>query len=265
MKIKCEFCDGYITELDETCPHCGATNPAYRRESNETPKTIEELQKWYVDHNLPPKEVTRFFIGENYTGPRAFGIYQDGERFIVYKNKDDGSRATRYDGSDEAYAVNELYLKLKERISEEKAKNTARSNRGYQPPRRNRRDSVIGFVTVAVIILIAFVLAILETDKGYYNYKGDQYYYLDNDWYIYDTYSNSWYETTVDEELSGNAKEYFESGSYDSSYGTSNFEDTSYYSTWEESNSSSSDWDSDSSWSSSDSWDSGGGDWGSDW
>lgn len=262
MKNKCDFCDGYITELDEVCPHCGATNKGYRRESTETPRTIEQLQQWYVDHNLPPKEVTRFFIGENYTGARAFGIYQDGERFIVYKNKDDGSRAIRYDGSDEAYAVNELYLKLKERIAEEKAKNADKRDR-KKKKKSIEKLSTTGLVVFIVIGMIIF--AILEPSRGYYNYNGHQYYYLDDsNWYIYDNDSNSWKSTFIDDELKDHADDYYESSSYDSSWGTSDFEDTSYYSTWEEEQSNSS-WDSSSSWDSGDSWDSGGGDWGSDW
>ena len=89
-----------------------------------TPKTIEELQAWYEARNLPPSDVTRFFIGVNYKGPKAFGIYKEGNDFIVYKNKADGQRAVRYKGSDEAYAVNELYLRLKEEILNQK-KSTA--------------------------------------------------------------------------------------------------------------------------------------------
>lgn len=92
------------------------------------PQTIEELKAWYTAHNLPPEEVTRFFIGKDYKEPKVFGIYQDGERFIVYKNKADGSRAIRYEGGDEAYAVNELYLKLKEEIARQKAQNQAKSS-----------------------------------------------------------------------------------------------------------------------------------------
>ena len=71
-------------------------------------KTIAELQQWYQDRHLPPYETTRFFIGINYKKPKAFGIYQDGDQFIVYKNKANGERAIRYQGTDEAYAVNEL-------------------------------------------------------------------------------------------------------------------------------------------------------------
>ena len=63
MEIKCEYCGSIIKETDEKCPYCGATNQAVKRTADHTPKTIEELQQWYQARNLPPYEVTRFFIG----------------------------------------------------------------------------------------------------------------------------------------------------------------------------------------------------------
>ena len=61
---------------------------------------------------------TRFFIGKNYTGARAFGIFKDANNLVtVYKNKNDGSRVIHYQGGDEDYAVNEIYLKLKDKIA----------------------------------------------------------------------------------------------------------------------------------------------------
>ncbi len=125
MEIKCEYCGSIIKETDEKCPYCGATNQAVKRTADHTPKTIEELQQWYQARNLPPYEVTRFFIGINYTQPKAFGIYREGQNVIVYKNKANGERAIRYQGTDEAYAVNELYLKLKEEILNQKEHNRA--------------------------------------------------------------------------------------------------------------------------------------------
>lgn len=126
MQIKCEYCGSMIEETADKCPFCGATNTAVKRTADKTPKTIAELQQWYQDRHLPPYETTRFFIGINYKKPKAFGIYQDGDQFIVYKNKANGERAIRYQGTDEAYAVNELYLKLKSEILNQKANNQTR-------------------------------------------------------------------------------------------------------------------------------------------
>ncbi len=82
-------------------------------EKYKKPATIEEL-KAFCEEKQMPLEKMRFFIGEDYSGPKAYGIYRadDGD-FVVYKNKSDGSRAVRYKGPHEDIAVNELYEKLK--------------------------------------------------------------------------------------------------------------------------------------------------------
>lgn len=266
MKKVCDYCGGYISDTDEVCPHCGAVNDQYKRVGVGVPQTIEELKAWYTAHNLPPEEVTRFFIGKDYKEPKAFGIYQDGERFIVYKNKADGSRAIRYDGGDEAYAVNELYLKLKEEIANQKARNKAPVK-----PEPSKKSQIIdtllsGLVMLVIGILITVgvcVVAYLLDDDGYYYYNDAYYYNLDDTWYYYDTGTSLWERTEADKELEKNAKDYYESSSYSEEYGVSDFEDSSYYSDWKESQND--DWDSDSNWDSGDSWDSGASDWDSDW
>ena len=99
----CPFCNELVEQDEEICPYCG--------EENRTPKTIEELLEYCKKRGMPLHRM-RFFIGENYQKARAFGIYEDGGRYIVYKNKANGERATRYSGPDEAHAVKELFLKL---------------------------------------------------------------------------------------------------------------------------------------------------------
>lgn len=42
---------------------------------------------------------------------------------MVYKNKNGGERVVRYRGTDEAYAVNELYQRLKIEIANQKSRN----------------------------------------------------------------------------------------------------------------------------------------------
>lgn len=130
MEIKCEYCGTMMDDKAPVCPNCGGTNANMKRVAEHTPKTIAELKDWYVARHLPPYETTRFFIGENYKQPKAFGIYEENGRFIVYKNKADGSRAVRYEGTDEAYAVNEIYLKLKSEILNQKAGNLAGNHHG---------------------------------------------------------------------------------------------------------------------------------------
>jgi len=129
MEVKCEYCGSMIPDDAKSCPNCGAPNVNMNRAASNTPRTIAELEQWYKDRNLPPYEKTRFFIGINCKEPKAFGIYQEGETFTVYKNKADGTRAIRYKGTDEDYAVNELYLKLKSEILNQKELQLARNGK----------------------------------------------------------------------------------------------------------------------------------------
>lgn len=168
MQIKCEYCGSMIEETADKCPFCGAANNAVKRTADKTPKTIAELQQWYQDRHLPPYETTRFFIGINYKKPKAFGIYQDGDQFIVYKNKANGERAIRYQGTDEAYAVNELYLKLKSEILNQKANNQTRKQQQTltREQKKEKRKNIlitfaiffagfVGLISIAIIDMLA--------------------------------------------------------------------------------------------------------------
>lgn len=111
-----------IEETSPKCPHCGGVNEMMKRFVEDTPKTIAELKAWYEAHHLPPMETTRFFIGLDYRSPKAFGIYQSNGQCTLYKNYSDGKREVLYQGKDETYAVNELYLRLKQTIMNQKAR-----------------------------------------------------------------------------------------------------------------------------------------------
>ena len=156
MEVKCEYCGSMIPEKAEKCPNCGATNENMKRAADSTPKTIEELKNWYAAHNLPPYETTRFFIGINYKGPKAFGIYEENGNFVVYKNKDTGERAVRYEGKDEAYAVNEIYLKLKSEILNQKAhqisSQNVRSSKGKSSEKKDWIWMIIAFFGFDVFV-----------------------------------------------------------------------------------------------------------------
>ena len=111
---KCPHCGGVVRSDEKICPHCGAENALFIEDSPRTiqhPKTIEELQEYCAERGMPLLRM-RFFIGEDYREPKAFGIYRDGQNVVVYKNKADGSRAIRYAGPDEARGVDELFQKL---------------------------------------------------------------------------------------------------------------------------------------------------------
>ncbi|MGN1299469.1 MAG: hypothetical protein ACI4UE_05780 [Candidatus Scatovivens sp.] len=232
------------------------------------PKTIEELKQWYVNRNLPPESVTRFFIGSNYKGAKAFGIYKDEltGKYVVYKNKADGTRAIRYEGENEEYAVNELYQKLKYEIYNQK-NNNPRNYNNYEAGRYTGKSvkliSPMAMVLITIlflIILIVISLTIKTPKRGYYNYNNDYYYYQNGSWYKYDDYG-SWGYTTAPQLLKENYSDYYNSYDYSYSYGISNFENSLYYEEPTSYSSSSSDYD----WDSGSSWDSDYTDWDSDW
>lgn len=125
MKVKCVYCNSDIEATLEVCPNCAAPNANIVRMTADTPGTIGELKKWYRSKRLPAARFTRFFIGKNISEPKVFGIYQDkttGE-FVVYINNVNGERKVMYHGEDEAYAVNLIFLRLKEAILNQKARN----------------------------------------------------------------------------------------------------------------------------------------------
>lgn len=286
MKITCPYCGNMFEDSNAQCPHCLAPNDQHPDTTDGTPSTIDELRRWYSNRHLPPYEVTRFFIGENVREPRAFGIYRDGSKVIVYKNKDNGQRAVRYQGSDEGYAVSEIFSKLKEEILHQKQQNfnmqhdlpdssvpqnqpTASMSNAGIPAAPKRKDP--GCLTT---LLIAFAIILLisiltnscggpgsNLSQGYYNYDGGTYYHTQQDdgWYSYSNGSWSPIQSMPDV-FFDNGSDYF-SGSgynYSSSYNVpyySDFSQSEYYeedwtpssSDWGSSSSSSSDWGSSSS------------------
>ena len=273
MKIKCDYCGSFINDFDEKCPNCGAVNSHLVRNANQAPKTIEELKQWYIDRKLPDENTTRFFIGKDYKGARAFGIYKDeaSENFVVYKNKADGSRAVRYEGKDEAYAVNEIYMKLKEEIVNQKARNNTVNNQA-RPVKRKTKFRLSKFIIFFYIFMALVLHGIFNSgpNRGYYHYGDNYYYYQSGSWFGYNDY-DGWYSTDVPDDLEDNYSDYYDSSRYSSNYDIDSFEDSNYYvepssssssSSWD---SSSSSWDSSSDWDSGSSWDSSSSDWDSDW
>ena len=250
-----------IEETNDRCPNCGAPLSGVNRTSSGQPNTIEELKAWYTAHHLPPEEITRFFIGKNISEPKAFGIYRDGNGdFVVYKNKSTGERAIRYKGSDEKYAVNELYQRLKAEIADQKGNRPA--NTTQQPPAKKKKKKGC-LIAIIIFTVLAMLTAIFDhsVPNGYYKYNGTQYYHQGSSWYYYDKETDDWYKSTESIDIDDkNAKDY-----QITNHEGKDFEQTSWYDSG--SHSDDSGWDSDSDWDSGggDSWDSGGTDWDSDW
>lgn len=267
MNVTCDYCGQKFDSVNSVCPHCGAPSDGLIRDASYVPRTIEELREFCESHRMPLRQM-RFFIGEDCREPRAFGIYQDEwGNFVVYKNKDDGTRAVRYQGRNQAYAVKELYEKLKSEILLRKQKHpgAVRSARSAGAPSSGNIGSIVKvgfFALVAALLIVVGIVKNSGPKRGYYSYGGDTYYYQNDTWYSYDDYDGWGVAYSVDEELNGNYRDYYESSAFDSAYDASDFSDTDYY---YESDSSDSDWD-DSDWDSDyDSWDSSDTDWGSDW
>lgn len=292
MSQKCPFCGENTPAGAEFCPNCGTRltekpavqtpDPAEKNTSGraryDKPRTIAELQAFCRDKGMPLEKM-RFFIGEDYPAPRAFGIYraEDGD-FVVYKNKDDGTRAVRYKGPDEAFAVNELYEKLK---SETRLRSGSGQTRGTpQRTASKRRRSALTVALAATIIMIAATIATTffavrsgghtgdAFRRGYYAYEDQNYYYDGDDWYRYDPGWSDWFYYEDDAPLAAEDSDaYYRSYSYDESYGVTDFSETEYYYDYDDDDyySSSDDYDWDSGYDSWDSWDSGGTDWSSEW
>lgn len=285
MRQRCEYCGNWIDDTDAVCPHCNGPNAHMMVSGEGVPKTIEELQAFCKRHNLPLQKM-RFFIGENYTEPKAFGIYKDGLDFVVYKNKADGTRAVRYRGKDEAYAVNEIYQKMKSEVAAQKrslaAKQSAHASKTLKEAekKRNTTKIVVGGVVVAIMgLLVAGVVALFSMPyAGYYDYDNTTYYYNDSGWYRYDTESESWdRDEDPPDTLVDNHRDYYETYSWDSSVGATDFDDSewsvgsgsySYSSSdddwddddWDD------DWDDDDwDWDDDDDWDSSVTNWDDDW
>ena len=285
MKIKCDYCGNTYEDTLEKCPNCGAPNPSHQ--NNGQPKTIEELKDWYKKRNLPDAEVTRFFIGEDYKEPKAFGIYKDENGdFIVYKNKADGSRAVRYHGKDEEYAVNELFQKLKDEIvhqkylnDEKRAGDSDESDRASKSRKRQSeslfdRLLVKGGIILGIMFLIStfIVTPFKNRHNGYYNYDSNIVYSYQGDWYYWD--DTQW--TVIDQSIPDNKTiiadieshrdEYYMSKEWNSSYTFDNWDNSPYYQQYQSAETDrDSDRDSDYDWNSDDTWDSGGTDWDTDW
>lgn len=268
MKIKCDYCGSLVEEQNNSCPNCGATLNGVNRLAGEQPQTIEELKAWYASHNLPPENVTRFFIGKDIREPKAFGIYRDSKGdYIVYKNKSDGQRAIRYQGTDEAYAVNELYQKLKGEIAARKSKSATRQyddNAAVSARKKKTRGGMFPvFYMIMLVMGISFVYAMVKQEsgpsRGYYRYANQTYYYQNSSWYYYDDTDDDWEvaDTDLPEEVYSDSREY---RIYN--HEGKRFEDSIWYveDTYDDD-----DWDSDYDWDSNDSWDSGDTDWDSDW
>ena len=264
---ECEYCGSAVRSDEKTCPHCGAANNMYVADTPRTvflPKTIEELKEYCAERGMPLQRM-RFFIGEDYQKPKAFGIYKDGDRFVVYKNKANGNRAIRYHGPDEAYAVNELFAKLLEECHNRGIYPDGKPEEPDQKATRTIGQIKSGWNLVRVILIvmgvliaagIIFTVAVHRSD-GYYKFNNDTYYRYGSRWYEYDTLTNNWVQDYTADIPDNISDYYIPEEDFESDWTRTSFKESDTWRSIQESHSSgSSDYDS---------WDSGGTDWDSDW
>lgn len=232
---------------------------------NRPPKTIEELKIWYEARGLPPEETTRFFIGKKIDEARAFCIYKEDDIVTVYKNKNDGSRAIRYQGEDEEHAVNEFYLRLKQEIENQKFLSKY-GEKAEAKQKKNKTQGVI-FGSILAVICSIFALFSIRSCKqnkmqGYYVYNSSTYYCYMGNWYLFDGLDD-YDRVDAPIELSDNYEQYRDNTTmYDDT--EKDFFDTDTGSAaYEEAQANNSEAGSD--WDSGDTWDSGGTDFDSDW
>lgn len=256
-KITCEFCGEKFNDADQRCPHCGGPNRLASKAQTEAamkegkalpaladserhgkhgagrPKTIEELRTFAVKHNLPLEKM-RVHLGEDYREPKAFGIYQaeDGS-FVVYKNKADGSRAIRYQGRDEAYAVNELYLKMREQVGQQRSYQAALLGQTRSAEKKSVSWKTKLWAKVWIILLVSVICFWIwgsirrsGPTRGYYCYNDDYYYFQGGNWYYYD---NGWLPVIADSTLTSNYDEYYASSAFNREYGVTDFINSGYY------------------------------------
>ena len=275
----CEYCGQQIPDNAPGCPYCGAGQKRNGTQMTRIPETIEELRAFCEYHKMPLQKM-HFYIGEDYHGARAFGIYRkENGDCVVYKNKSDGSRAVRYEGPNEKRAVRELYEKLKSetdlrRAPSKSVKRSSGPSENTASHQKKKTSTPWNTITdtfiflwkpiVVFFVIMLFALSIIRgPNRGYYSYQGSTYYYQNDSWYLYSLLADTWeILSDVPEELEDHYSNYYNGSSYKDDYAAADFYDSGYYI----SDYSNSDYD-DYDWDSSDysSWDSSDTDWDSDW
>lgn len=259
--------------------------------------SVNDILNIAAENNMPLEQM-RFFIGVDYREPRAFGIYQDPvtNEWVVYKNKDDGTRAERYRGFDESYAANEIWAKMKDEIGIRQmeyngAMGPGGTHRTLSPEhkaamaagrkKKKNRDTILGGAVFAGIIGLAIIGTVSNSrghkrHNGYYRHNNETYYSQDGYWYYFDDVIDSW-EPYYDYDDSWYDDEYYYGDYYDFGDESFYFSNSDYYDSsageyyYDDSGSDDDDdwswgsddsWDSDSDWGD---WSSGDTDWSSDW
>lgn len=237
-------------------------------------KTLDELEQFFEKYNIP-QETVRFFVKQNRTDAKCFGIYKNASgEFVVYKNKRDGTQAVRYQGTDEAEAVQIFFDKFKEELHlrdvNKQLNSSMNRDEYYAEQRKKAKRKMLAQIGIAGGIVALVLGASIWVRKafniprsGYYMIDDEPYYYRGNHWWYYDDSDDDW---LIYYGMDYTSEEYYDDylgSSYDSDYDFSSITTADdYYEYYSDEDSDSDDYYDSYDY---DSWDSSDTDWDSDW
>lgn len=180
-EIRCKSCGEWINDTDKFCSNCAAPNTKQVDVTQDNiPDTIVELRKWYMQQAAINNKIRRYMIGFSSDDPHACGICKSGDSFIVYENDANGTPTAKYKGSDEAYAVNAMYLLIQSDLSkknEQVAYRVAESFSGSQERfakameaerKRDLNDKTIKLLLFIIVTIILGGIMALISSLGWY-------------------------------------------------------------------------------------------------
>lgn len=239
-------------DAEEFCPLCGAPVVMEEEtleqdntpEQEVVPETIAALRELCVSRSVDA-ESRGFFLDSNREHHGGYGIYLDNDGdFVFYKNHSSGEKSIRYKGKDEAYAVRELYGRMKKdgcfpltvkknQPKENSSHGHHRSGSSGKHRRVQRKKRVV--IAVALLLVLAVSAAAVyvwyanQPKDGYYHYHDDYYYLQKGSWYCYNSVMEKWEPVIPEAILMTNHKVYYRSIYYwEGSYIT-DFKDSGFY------------------------------------
>lgn len=179
----------------------------YNRKLPEMVYSIEEFRNVFREFGIDEDNV-RFYLGKYHLSPKAFGIYQIADNYIVYKVKANGETSIRYEGKDEQYAVKELYLKFLQEVSKRtglnekynpyydpnyKVDNRVKQKEYYEKKKKRLKYVyTFVFIVIAIIVISFIILPKVESKPKYYQYQNRYYSKYNNNWYYWNDISDEW-------------------------------------------------------------------------
>ena len=239
-------------DATEFCPLCGA--PVAPEEKSEpeaspaqpetAPRTVEELLALCASFEADPAAY-HFYIGEDEKDAVGYGLFVDefGD-YVFYHNHRNQQRSIRYKGRDEAYAVGELYRRMKEarvfyrpvsRQEEGGERRHHHSHSGQSGRQRRKARRIRLAVAIGAAVVVCCVAAVvlrwraLQPKDGYYHCQGRYYYLQQHQWYAYDSVMDNWEKTDANPTIVANHQAYYRSIYYWEGSPVSDFRDSGYY------------------------------------